>query len=286
MKMPDPRDYRRRSDAGQTGYGFGYGAGPGPPVGGPEFRYSNDPGHGHTRHSSHPQTQSHLPPPVDAHRPYPFQPPPGPNRPVSAIPDAPKSVVGSGRRLHLRPLQVPISLIPTFLRIAAPHTQRGIELCGLLLGVIRPLHRHRDPHPHAYSHHSGGPRRRGSDVSIAQSVLGHQEEEGELEVKALLIPRQEGTSDTCTMKEEEKVVGVQLERGLIALGWVSLEAGLALRERNEKGGRLTMMSLAQIHTHPTQSCFMSSMDLHTHSAYQQTLPEAIAIVCAPRSEPS
>lgn len=105
-------------------------------------------------------------------------------------------------------------------------------------------------------------------------------------MKALLIPRQEGTSDTCTMKEEEKVVGVQLERGLIALGWVSLEAGLALRERNEKGGRLTMMSLAQIHTHPTQSCFMSSMDLHTHSAYQQTLPEAIAIVCAPRSEPS
>lgn len=40
-------------------------------------------------------------------------------------------------------------------------------------------------------------------------------------MRALLIPRQEGTSDTCTMKEEEKVVGVQLERGLIALGWVS-----------------------------------------------------------------
>ncbi|KAG7528779.1 hypothetical protein FFLO_05948 [Filobasidium floriforme] len=124
-----------------------------------------------------------------------------------------------GRR-HLRPLQVPISLIPTFLRIASSHTQRGIEMCGLLL----------------------------------------EEESGELEVRALLIPRQEGTSDTCTMKEEERVVGVQLERGLIALGW--------------------------IHTHPTQSCFMSSMDLHTHSAYQQTLPEAIAIVCAPRSDPA
>ena len=31
---------------------------------------------------------------------------------------------------------------------------------------------------------------------------------------------------------------------------------------------------------------MSSLDLHTHSAYQATLPEAVAIVCAPNHEPS
>jgi hypothetical protein len=31
--------------------------------------------------------------------------------------------------------------------------------------------------------------------------------------------------------------------------------------------------------------FMSSLDLHTHAAYQSTLKEAIAIVCAPTSEP-
>jgi STAM-binding protein len=30
---------------------------------------------------------------------------------------------------------------------------------------------------------------------------------------------------------------------------------------------------------------MSSLDLHTHAAYQSTLKEAIAIVCAPTSEP-
>jgi STAM-binding protein len=47
-----------------------------------------------------------------------------------------------------------------------------------------------------------------------------------------------------------------------------------------------------IHTHPTQSCFMSSVDCHTHCSYQYTLltrllmPEAIAIVCAPSKEPS
>ncbi|RCH78520.1 hypothetical protein CU097_002343, partial [Rhizopus azygosporus] len=38
-------------------------------------------------------------------------------------------------------------------------------------------------------------------------------------------------------------------------------------------------------THPTQSCFLSSVDLHTHCSYQLMLPEAIAIVCSPSQEP-
>ncbi|GAA6056613.1 hypothetical protein JCM3770_006356, partial [Rhodotorula araucariae] len=36
-----------------------------------------------------------------------------------------------------------------------------------------------------------------------------------------------------------------------------------------------------IHTHPTQSIFLSSLDLHTHAAYQLMLAEAVAVVCAP-----
>ena len=35
-------------------------------------------------------------------------------------------------------------------------------------------------------------------------------------------------------------------------------------------------------THPTQTAFLSSVDLHTHCSYQLMLPEAIAIVCAPK----
>ena len=35
-------------------------------------------------------------------------------------------------------------------------------------------------------------------------------------------------------------------------------------------------------THPTQTAFLSSVDLHTHFPYQQLMPEAIAIVCAPK----
>ncbi|KAK9161709.1 hypothetical protein Syun_008050 [Stephania yunnanensis] len=45
--------------------------------------------------------------------------------------------------------------------------------------------------------------------------------------------------------------------------------------------KLSLFPLGWIHTHPSQTCFMSSVDLHTHYSYQVMLPEAIAIVMAP-----
>ncbi|EJD01860.1 Mov34-domain-containing protein [Fomitiporia mediterranea MF3/22] len=79
-------------------------------------------------------------------------------------------------------------------------------------------------------------------------------------VTTLLIPKQHSTSDTCNMDEEELVLDFTETRGLITLGW--------------------------IHTHPTQSCFMSSVDLHTHSGFQRMLPESFAVVCAPQHTPN
>ncbi|KAL1921190.1 uncharacterized protein VTP21DRAFT_10906 [Calcarisporiella thermophila] len=78
-------------------------------------------------------------------------------------------------------------------------------------------------------------------------------------INTLIIPKQTSTSDTCTTTNEEELFAYQDERDLMTLGW--------------------------IHTHPTQSCFMSSVDLHTHCSYQLMLPEAIAIVCAPKHKP-
>nr|XP_043611526.1 AMSH-like ubiquitin thioesterase 1 [Erigeron canadensis] len=75
-------------------------------------------------------------------------------------------------------------------------------------------------------------------------------------VTALIIPKQEATENSCQATNEEEIFEVQDKRSLFPLGW--------------------------IHTHPTQSCFMSSIDVHTHYAYQIMLPEAIAIVMAPR----
>ncbi|XP_074598607.1 STAM-binding protein-like A [Brevipalpus obovatus] len=74
----------------------------------------------------------------------------------------------------------------------------------------------------------------------------------------VLIPAQKGTSDSCITENEERLFLYQDKYDLITLGW--------------------------IHTHPSQTAFLSSIDLHTHCSYQIMLPEAIAIVCAPKFE--
>lgn len=79
-------------------------------------------------------------------------------------------------------------------------------------------------------------------------------------VSCLVIPQQTCTSDTCETDNEESVIEFCMKEDLMVFGW--------------------------IHTHPTQTCFMSSRDLHTQSGYQVMMPESIAIVCAPRSDPS
>ncbi|KAI4127232.1 MAG: hypothetical protein LQ338_003308 [Usnochroma carphineum] len=74
-------------------------------------------------------------------------------------------------------------------------------------------------------------------------------------ISKLVIPEQESTSDTCEMLNESDFFDYVDGEDLMVLGW--------------------------IHTHPTQTCFMSSRDLHTHCGYQVMMPESVAIVCAP-----
>uniref|UniRef100_A0A8C4LYX0 AMSH-like protease n=1 Tax=Equus asinus TaxID=9793 RepID=A0A8C4LYX0_EQUAS len=62
--------------------------------------------------------------------------------------------------------------------------------------------------------------------------------------------------DYCDVENVEELFSVQDQYNLLTLGW--------------------------IHTHPTQTAFLSSVDLHTHCSYQLMLPEAIAIVCSPK----
>ncbi|OWB86713.1 hypothetical protein B5S33_g5423 [[Candida] boidinii] len=71
----------------------------------------------------------------------------------------------------------------------------------------------------------------------------------------LIIPEQDSTANTCNTKNEEKMFDVVDKLDLFVLGW--------------------------IHTHPTQSCFLSSIDLHTQNSYQIMLNEAVALVCSP-----
>ncbi|EFN58695.1 hypothetical protein CHLNCDRAFT_34008 [Chlorella variabilis] len=75
-------------------------------------------------------------------------------------------------------------------------------------------------------------------------------------ITTLIVPKQTGTTDTVEMLNEEEIFEVQDSRALYPLGW--------------------------IHTHPTQTCFLSSVDVHTHCGFQTMLDEAVAIVMAPK----
>uniref|UniRef100_UPI003AAA3EE9 AMSH-like protease isoform X2 n=1 Tax=Centroberyx gerrardi TaxID=166262 RepID=UPI003AAA3EE9 len=72
----------------------------------------------------------------------------------------------------------------------------------------------------------------------------------------VVVPKQSAGPDFCDMENVEELFSFQDQQNLLTLGW--------------------------IHTHPTQTAFLSSVDLHTHCSYQLMLPEAIAIVCAPK----
>ncbi|NWJ06550.1 STABP protein, partial [Crypturellus undulatus] len=78
----------------------------------------------------------------------------------------------------------------------------------------------------------------------------------EFTVTHVIVPKQHGGPDYCNTESEEELFLMQDQHGLVTLGW--------------------------IHTHPTQTAFLSSVDLHTHCSYQLMLPESIAVVCAPK----
>ncbi|KAM7330112.1 hypothetical protein ACRRTK_011725 [Alexandromys fortis] len=78
----------------------------------------------------------------------------------------------------------------------------------------------------------------------------------EFTITHVIVPKQSAGPDYCDMENVEELFNVQDQHGLLTLGW--------------------------IHTHPTQTAFLSSVDLHTHCSYQLMLPEAVAIVCSPK----
>lgn len=93
----------------------------------------------------------------------------------------------------------------TDVRYALSNTKKGIESCGILSGVL----------------------------DSKRDIFT---------INALIVPKQEGSSDMVSALNEEEIFEAQFSRSLYPLGW--------------------------IHTHPTQTCFLSSIDIHTHAAYQ------------------
>lgn len=113
----------------------------------------------------------------------------------------------------LRTVMVPSMLMATFESLAEPNTSKDVETCGLLAGK-----------------------------------LAHNQ----FRITHLIVPKQTGTSDSCSFEGEGEIYDYHDAHDLISLGW--------------------------IHTHPSYSAFLSSVDLHTHLPYQLLMPEAVAIV--------
>lgn len=135
---------------------------------------------------------------------------PMPRPPLSAIAAAgripilgPKlsSAGTTGKYVQDRKLKatvLPRETLPRFLAIAKLNTSLNRETCGLLLGKeLKPG--------------EGSPNSRGRHRFSSKT---------EYVVTTLLIPKQHGTSDMCTMDGEELVLSFTEERSLITLGWV------------------------------------------------------------------
>ncbi|OWR41029.1 amsh [Danaus plexippus plexippus] len=139
--------------------------------------------------------------------------------PPAIIPPSRPAVDSSGLldARRLRTVVIPTALLPRFLSLAAQNTAANKETCGILAGRL---------------------------------------EQNQLKITHVVVPKQTGTSDSCSTNNEEDIFEYQDKHNLITLGW--------------------------IHTHPTQTAFLSSVDLHTQCSYQLMMPEAIAIVCAPK----
>ncbi|XP_037952533.1 STAM-binding protein [Teleopsis dalmanni] len=117
----------------------------------------------------------------------------------------------------LRSVVIPQNTMEVFLHLAQSNTSKNVETCGILAGHLQ---------------------------------------QNRFYITHVIVPKQQGTADSCNTMHEEEIFDVQDQKNLITLGW--------------------------IHTHPSQTAFLSSVDLHTHCSYQMMMSEAIAIVCAPK----
>lgn len=87
----------------------------------------------------------------------------------------------TGASNGLRKVIIPANLLSDFVVLAHPNTENNVETCGILAGRLA---------------------------------------NNEFWITHLLIPKQKGTSDSCTTQNEEDLFSVQDRYSLITLGWI------------------------------------------------------------------
>lgn len=171
--------------------------------------------------------------------------------------DAPASPVAP---LEGAPADTPMRVHPALLQPAqggpTAHERRTLDVCASAgPAPLRPVH---VPHSLPATFLECAQAQLAADEETCGWLLGRAD--AALCVTHLVLPPQSGTPYSCQADGEAQVLAYQMEHNLLTLGW--------------------------IHTHPSQTSFLSSLDLHTQASYQALLPEAIAVVCAPKHHPS
>ncbi|KAH7510734.1 hypothetical protein FEM48_ZijujUnG0096900 [Ziziphus jujuba var. spinosa] len=154
----------------------------------------------------------------------------------------------------LQDVHISSRLMEDFLELAKENTEKDLETCGIFGAFLVRFMISISP---ALENIVEDLRLATGDGGklIGKMATLNPSKRGTLYVTTLIIPKQESTSSTCLAINDEEIFAIQNERSLIPVGW--------------------------IHTHPSQSCFLSSVDLHTQYSYQVMVPEAFAIVMAP-----
>ncbi|CAG9136870.1 unnamed protein product [Plutella xylostella] len=190
-----------------------------------------------------------------------------PSRPMQDLIPSPRHPMSG-----LRPVRVPGAVLSKFLHIAAANTKNKVETCGILAGILHTGANTSDVTTSPRYPMSGlrpvrvpaAVLRKFLHIAATNTskkvetcgILACILERNELKITHVIVPQQSGSADSCSTNNEEDIFMYQDQHSLITLGW--------------------------IHTHPTQTAFLSSVDLHTQCSYQLMMPEAIAIVCAPK----
>lgn len=81
----------------------------------------------------------------------------------------------------LRQVLIPKDTMSKFLALASKNTTNNVETCGILVGRL------------AYNR---------------------------LNITHVIIPKQQGTPDSCTTMNEEEIFDIQDQHNLITLGWI------------------------------------------------------------------
>ena len=138
----------------------------------------------------------------------------------------------SGRTCKCDVAVLQLRAAPTLEALVDLHSFSSVCMFDLQLGSMHPSHP-----PRAMQYNT---QRNIETCGILCGELNAKEDN--FTITALVIPKQKGEPNNVEMHGEEDLAEYCMTRDLITLGW--------------------------IHSHPTQTCFLSSIDVHTHFPYQ------------------